>query len=200
MTQKLDEMEFTNRVAELTGKREFWKAFLLAQLSMETVTRDRKNDHFKSKYATLESVLDVVVPALNKCGIALMQYPTHLCDMGSVRICTKLVHSDTGYVHEFVSEIPVKDITDPQKLGSAITYGKRYALLAACGLGTEDDDGNAASKPKDKTPEEKLRDKCSASKDNAVKLKECLVEAEVLNMPSVFMEKLAARIKELESK
>jgi hypothetical protein len=199
MTQKLDEMEFANKVAELTGKREFWKAFLLAQLSMENVERDRKNDHFKSKYATLESVLNVVVPALNKCGIALMQYPGYI---GDCRVCiyTKLVHADTGYVLEFVSEIPVKDTSDPQKLGSAITYGKRYALLAACGLGTEDDDGNAASKPKDKTPEEKLRDKCSASKDSATKLKECLVEAEVLNMPSVFMEKLAARIKELESK
>lgn len=204
---KVDEMEFENKVAELTGKRKFWQAFLAAQKKMENVSRDALNPFFttkdkKAKYATLENVLDEVKPILNGEGICLSQYPGEFATaVDKVEVVTRLVHAETGYVYTVQSIIPVKDPTDPQKLGSAITYGKRYALLAVCGLGTEDDDGNsAAKKPAEKSPIDVLRDKCKASKDDAKKLNECLVEAETLNMPDSFTKPLAQRIKELESK
>lgn len=103
-----------------------------------------KNPHLKSRYATIENVLQAVLPVLEANNVALLQ--THeLCENDKqVRIKTHLIDADSG---EFVISdccIPMQKV-DPQGFGSGTTYARRYALLTILGMETEDDDGHGAS-------------------------------------------------------
>jgi hypothetical protein len=119
----------------------FAKAFLAAQKAQEAVKKASTNPAFKSKYADLAGVVEAVVPALNDNGIAYMQLPSN--DGELVGVTTILIHESgatcTGTLHMKPSK------ADPQGVGSAITYARRYALLAITGAAPEDDDGQAAS-------------------------------------------------------
>lgn len=129
----------------MDGAKEFWSAFLVAQQQMDAASKNKANPHLKSKYADLGSVIDECKPALNAAGLVYTQHPEQ-CRDGVVGVRTKLVHAATGYVGiDAVTEIPCG--ADAQKAGSAITYAKRYALQAVCGIPSEDDDGHHASKP-----------------------------------------------------
>lgn len=120
---------------------ELAKALAAAQAEMGDAAKDGKNPHFRSSYATLAEVRRVVVPALAKHGIAVTQLPA-VTD-GGVEVTTVLMHSSGQYVSSKLT-MPVKDRA-PQAVGSAITYGRRYALAAvACVAADEDDDGEAA--------------------------------------------------------
>lgn len=121
----------------------FTAAFVKAQASMEGAKKDRKNEHFRSTYATLESSLEAVKEALNKNGICILQMPSEAMS-GYVGLRTTLLHESGEYVSEVFS-MPVKDASNPQAVGSAITYARRYALMGACGIAPEDDDGNGAA-------------------------------------------------------
>lgn len=117
------------------------KALVGFQADMENVTKDAVNPFFKSKYATLENILTAAKPHLAKHGLAVVQLP----DGDQLR--TIIVH-ESGQSIEASATLHIKDQT-PQAQGSAITYMRRYALSAALGIATEeDDDGNEASKPK----------------------------------------------------
>jgi hypothetical protein len=129
----------------MDGAKEFWSAFLVAQQQMDAASKNKANPHLKSKYADLGSVIDECKPALNAAGLVYTQHP-EACRDGVISVRTKVVHAGTGYVGiDAVTEIPCGN--DAQKAGSAITYAKRYALQAVCGIPSEDDDGHAASKP-----------------------------------------------------
>lgn len=128
-------------MTELTN--EFVAAMVKAQSEMTAVIKGNVNPAFKSKYADLASVIDAVLPALNKHGIAVMQSP--MFDGEVVRVDTFLLHSAGGGTSNSLSLRPSKP--DPQGVGSAITYARRYALLSMCGVAPEDDDANAASGP-----------------------------------------------------
>jgi hypothetical protein len=117
-------------------------ALVKAQGAMDGAKKDAKNDHFKNRYATLEAVIDAVKPALNANGIAYLQMPEAVID-GAVEIETMLVH-ETGQWLRSVLHVPLGK-RDAQGIGSAVSYGRRYALMAICGIPAEDDDGNAAS-------------------------------------------------------
>lgn len=123
---------------------DFAKAFVAAQSEMKAAEKDRKNPHFGNDYATLDSVLDACREVLNKHGIGVMQFPCgDSADMAAVT--TTLVHT-SGQSASGKLSLPVSK-KDPQGHGSAITYARRYGLLAICGLKTgDDDDGNNASK------------------------------------------------------
>lgn len=100
------------------------------------VKKDGNNPFFKSKYATLNSVLETIERHLTTCGLVVVQNP--MVD----RLETVISDVESG---EFIkSEIPYIAIADMQKLGSAITYARRYALMAMLNLEAEDDDGNGA--------------------------------------------------------
>lgn len=105
------------------------------------VKKDAINPHFGKKYASLSNILDVVMPTLNELGIIVVQ-----CPAGKNEMITRLIHVESG--EEFVSTYEMTpQRNDPQGLGSAITYQRRYALGAMLSLNIdEDDDGNAASK------------------------------------------------------
>lgn len=122
----------------------FAKAFVAAQQDMEAVKKAATNPAFKSKYADLSEVVESVVPALNKHGIGAIQSPGYDGDM--VSVTTMLLHESGASMTGVLKLRPSK--TDPQGVGSAITYGRRYSLLSMTGAAPEDDDGNAASGPR----------------------------------------------------
>lgn len=123
-----------------------YTALLNAQRSMGKVIKNATNPHLKSKYADLGSVLDTIEQPLWDNGLLIAQRFTH--DQGGAILVTELIHAASG--ERLTSEVPVvsKDPTDPQKIGAAITYYRRYSLLALLGLAPEDDDGHAASQPR----------------------------------------------------
>ncbi len=129
-----------------TGKVELIKAFVAAQAEMGPVAKDAKNDAFKrdgkaSSYATLSSVCDAVIPALNKHGLALIQSTAYEEDF--VVVETMIAHTSGGTMSDTLRLRPSK--MDPQGIGSTVTYGRKYALMAITGVAPEDDDGNAGS-------------------------------------------------------
>jgi hypothetical protein len=139
---------------ELTWEGErapFAKAFVAAQKATESVKKAASNPAFKSKYADLAHVVEGVIPALNNAGVGVLQFPEF--DGELVRVTTTLLHESGSSVTATLALRPSK--TDPQGVGSAITYGRRYSLLAMTGAAPEDDDGNAASGPREERPEPK---------------------------------------------
>jgi hypothetical protein len=129
------------------------KALVAAQKATEAVKKASTNSHFNNKYADLAHVVEAVVPALNEAGVAVIQSPA--CDGNLVSVTTALIHESGASVTGTLHLRPSK--SDPQGVGSAITYARRYALLAMTGAAPEDDDGNAASGPRDR-PEPKRHD------------------------------------------
>ena len=109
------------------------------QLKCPLIKKDASNPFFKSKYAPLDSILPIVLPLLKETGLVLTQIPE-----GNTLI-TRIAHIESGEVLEGKADL-ILDKQNPQGHGSAITYMRRYALVAMLGLNTEeDDDGNKAS-------------------------------------------------------
>lgn len=118
-------------------------AFVKAQKAFAPALKASVNPHFKSKYVALDGCIEAVIDALNSNGIALMQ-PTHLDETG-VTVETLFVHESGEVLSGGKLHVPAAK-HDPQGYGSALTYARRYSLMAACGIAPEDDDGNAASR------------------------------------------------------
>lgn len=126
----------------MTDKAAIYAAFVKAQKEFAPALKTANNPHFKSRYADLSACVEAVIDALNNHGIGLIQR-THDDDKG-VTVETVFIHEsgesmDGGRLHVPASK------HDPQGYGSALTYCRRYSLMAACGIAPEDDDGNAAS-------------------------------------------------------
>lgn len=130
-------METSQTIAKLSA------ALAKAQGEIRGATKDSTNPHFRSKYADLASVRDAIQEPLSKAGISYVQ---SLEGGPEVLTITTLLSCGDEWIKSSFSIKPVK--ADPQGLGSAATYGRRYALMAAVGVAPEDDDGNAASNPK----------------------------------------------------
>lgn len=121
-----------------------YTALLEAQQAMGPVNKEGRGNY--GKYATLETVLDVIGEPLRTNGLTYTQ-PVEIRD-GQPVVVTKLIHVVTGEMIESVYPLVSKDPQDPQKLGGSLTYARRYSLLALLGLAPEDDDGQLASQPK----------------------------------------------------
>lgn len=122
-----------------------YSAFVKAQRGFAPALKTNTNPHFKSKYADLNACIDAVIDSLNANGIGLVQR-THQDDTG-VSVETLFVHESGESMSGGTLHVPASK-QDPQGYGSALSYARRYSLCAACGIAPEDDDGNAASKPK----------------------------------------------------
>lgn len=118
------------------------EALSKAQAEMENARKDSANPFFKSKYADLASVWEACRGPLGKYGLAVCQMP-ETGDQSGIIVTTVLMHSSGEWLASQLRMVPMKD--DPQGIGSAITYARRYALAAAVGIAPEDDDGNSAS-------------------------------------------------------
>ena len=119
------------------------EALSKAQGEIKAAVKDSSNPFFKSSYADLASVWDACRKPLSSNGLAVVQ-TTELTEKGIILV-TMLAHSSGEWMSGTLPVRPVKD--DPQGMGSAITYMRRYALAAIAGVAPEehDDDGNAAS-------------------------------------------------------
>ena len=117
-------------------------AFIKAQANCAPALKQATNPHFKSKYVALDGVIDAVAAPLREQGIAIMQM-TDIEDARTVLV-TRLIHASGEWLGSRYPVHPVK--ADPQGEGSALTYARRYALMALVGIAPEDDDGNAAVK------------------------------------------------------
>jgi len=120
-------------------------ALVKAQRGFAPALKTSTNPHFRSKYVDLAGCVEAVVDALNAAGIALIQRTSE--DSTGVTVETVFVHESGEMLECGKLHVPAAK-QDPQGYGSALTYARRYSLMAACGIAPEDDDGNAASRVK----------------------------------------------------
>jgi hypothetical protein len=114
--------------------------------AMGKVGKDSVNPHFRNKYASLSNIIEAVTPHLNAVGLTVVQMPT------TEGLETLLLHESGEYISS-LSTIAAKDPMNPQAVGSAITYARRYAMGAVLSLNIdEDDDATAATVPPKAAP------------------------------------------------
>ena len=119
------------------------KAFVAAKREFAPALKTSTNPHFKSKYADLAGCMEAVNDALLNHGIALYQETSQ--DDRGVTVETVFLHESGEILRGGKLHVPASK-QDPQGYGSALTYARRYSVMAACGIAAEDDDGNAATK------------------------------------------------------
>ena len=116
-------------------------ALIKAKRNFVPAVKNKKNDFFKSKYVPLDAVIDVTEGALLAEGLVIVQ--TSVFDGNHNLLRTSLIHESGEWIQGEYMMKPLKD--DPQGHGSAMTYARRYTMMAILGIAPEDDDGNAAS-------------------------------------------------------
>ena len=138
------------------------KAFVEAQKEFAPALKNSTNPHFKSAYVDLAGCIEAVIDALNNHGFSLLQRPMD-CESG-VKVETIFMHESGEQISGGVISVPA-DRQNAQGYGSALTYARRYGLMAACGIAPEDDDGNAASTKSmaDKLPQRKAPEQVKKS-------------------------------------
>lgn len=123
-----------------------YAALVKAQSQITKAVKDSTNPHYRTKYADLESVWDAVRDALHKNELAVLQL-TDIDPSGAPVLITRVIHTSGEHV-EGRYPLVCKDMTDAQKLGSSMSYARRYALSSLLGVIQSDDDGTAGSAPK----------------------------------------------------
>lgn len=117
-------------------------ALAKAQGEITAAMQDKVNPHFKSSYASLNSVWDACRVPLSKNGLSIIQ--TMQSQDDALTLVTTLAHCSGQYIKSFLPIATTK--ATPQALGSAITYMRRYSLAAIVGVAPdEDDDANEAT-------------------------------------------------------
>jgi hypothetical protein len=151
-------MTTSEQINEIAG------ALAKAQGEMEGAAKSAANPFFKSKYADLASVRDACMPALTKHGLSVVQFPRttyigtpEIIEVASrsgetrmvvkaitvVSMVTRLLHTSGQWMEDdgFSTMLPT---ADPQAVGSAATYLRRYTLSSSTSVAPEDDDAEAA--------------------------------------------------------
>ena len=130
------------------------KRILEVKKKIGNLSKNSKNPFFKSAYLDLTDLLNAVEPLLQEQGLVLLQ------PIIGNSVHTQIIDSENN---EVLAEscIQLPDLKDPQKLGSCITYFRRYTLKSLLAIAEGDDDGNLASKPtpikKDKLTDEQFK-------------------------------------------
>lgn len=125
----------------------FAQKILAARSAMGSVVkRDADNPHFRSKYASLASLLELIEKPLHENGLFVMQ------KVEGMDLATYLYDADTGESMSSLYPISCAAPNDPQKFGSSVTYARRYGLRTFFCLADDDDDGNAASEAAKSAP------------------------------------------------
>ena len=124
------------------------------------IRKDKENPYHKSKYVDINTILEATTDKLSEAGLVDVD-TTKIDENGQLWLETKLINIDNP--EEFLKiETPLllKDKNNPQALGSALTYCRRYNRVTLLGLEQEDDDGNAAAKaPKEHYPTPNIKQK-----------------------------------------
>lgn len=123
-----------------------WAALLRFQADAPRLQKDALNPHFKNRYVTLAKVMETVTPALARQGLVWTTMPGFDGE-GNPELMYRLTHAASGEALEGKMRLLLTK-ADSQGQGSAITYARRYTIMAVLGLvADEDDDGNGASGP-----------------------------------------------------
>lgn len=128
-------------------------ALVKAQREFGPALKTSTNPHFRSRYADLSACVEAVIDALNNNGIYLLQKNYDCAD--GIMVETVFVHESGEMLECGIVHFPATK-KDPQGYASALTYGRRYSLMAACGIAPEDDDGNRASRTEKTTVDSNL--------------------------------------------
>lgn len=128
-------MDKSESITELT------KALVKFQAALKPAVRDKTNPYLKSRYADLSGVWEVCRALLQENRLAVVQVSG--IDAGGTYLETLLAHESGEWISGRYPLKPVKP-DDPQALGSALTYARRYSLAAVLGIVTEDDDAEGA--------------------------------------------------------
>jgi hypothetical protein len=126
-------MKTSEKITNLT------KAMFCFQTKVSAVKKSANNPHFKSKYADLSAILEVINPIMIECGLLVTQHPNE------DSLVTTVYHAESGEWMQSEQVLRMKDLNNPQQQGSAITYARRYALASIFNLNQEDDDANTAA-------------------------------------------------------
>ncbi len=149
---------------------ELMTALSKAQGKIQPASKDKSNPYFKSKYADLASVWDACREALSDNGLSVVQTIDYR--EGNMFLVTFLGHSSGQWMRSEMPIITAK--TDPQTLGSAITYYRRYCLSAIVGVAPDDDDGEKAQSPYRNPQKEDAKSKKTISQTECESLKKVL--------------------------
>ncbi len=133
-----------NKMSEIEPENNtsFYRKLANVKSEIGTISKDSTNPFYKSAYFDINQLLSHVEPLLHKNSLICLQPIEDGC------VVTKIIDINTG--ERVISTICLGEYVDPQKLGSAITYYRRYGLQSLLALQAEDDDGNKAKDPKDK--------------------------------------------------
>ena len=126
-------MKTSNEINELAA------AMAIAQGQMGAAYKNSSNPHFKSSFADLASISDVIKQPLSDNGLSVVQFPIN--NEQGVAITTRVMHKSGQWIEESFGIKPVK--AGPQEYGSLISYFRRYALAAIFAIPQTDDDANA---------------------------------------------------------
>ena len=142
------ETSFFQGLINQSGKLEkLATALAKAQSEIVGARKTSKNPFFKSDYADLFEVLEATRPILSKHGLSIVQTNDGVEIIGStafLHVGTMLMHTSGQWIRSFIP-LPIESPVNCHKLGSAMTYGRRYGLSAMVGIAQMDDDGNAAT-------------------------------------------------------
>lgn len=125
------------------------KKLLEFQMKVSSISKDSENPFFKSKYFDINKLLEIIKPVLNEMEVVILQ---PLDNINGRPALTTVLYDTKESKQLYNSTITLPDLTDPQKIGSAITYYRRYSLQSLLGLEAEDDDGNLASNKTTEVP------------------------------------------------
>ena len=135
------------------------------QAKLRPATRNATNPFFKSSYADLASIWDACRALLAENGLSVVQVNS-VVEGNRIALETTLMHNSGQFISGALLLTPVKE--DPQGVGSALTYARRYALASIIGIATEDDDGESAmERPPSK---EKAKKKPTTKEDRPQRL------------------------------
>lgn len=162
----IPEMGMSLQINELAA------ALSKAQGAMESATKGVDNLFFKSKYADLNEYIQTAKKPLSDNGLAVIQHVGN--SETKAKVTTILTHSSGQWMSSTIELAPTKQ--DPQGMGSAITYARRYSYGAILGMGAEDDDGNAASVAAKPTPEAKAQAQQATQATGATTAQIALIE------------------------
>lgn len=135
---------------------ELFKSLSEAQAAFTTVEKESENPFFKSKYANFTAIVEMLRPILGKNGLSFVQMPSLEGDR--MVLVTRICHSSGQWIE---SSCPIKtQKEDPQSLGSAVTYFRRYALSATLGIATgegDDDAERGMNRGDERPPEDQIK-------------------------------------------
>jgi len=138
------------------------KALAKFHSTVGKISKDAKNPFFKSNYASLSHILQEIQDPLEVAGLVISQFPN------GDGLTTLLIHCETGEYLEATYTMPVAKQNDPQALGSAISYARRYAVSSILSLQIDDDDAEKATNRKPEKPTNPVNDKPWLNKGEAL--------------------------------